>query len=349
MSNSYIQYKNHGFWFRSDAVRDWFLAMSKTIEDQPQKPDWLNQLGQSWWHDIATEPPGRFNVLIDDFIKTQEHADAILSIARRTLPNVEFCLPDISQAQKDGLPWTTKFGEWFILLITQPNHWDPQSDDASIVCINMPFATKQAYRSLLLKALTHMIPPGDFRQVPDINPQEIAGQLSLLEQLARANLNNFWDFHDGVFWDCQARYAHAHPDWQLVSYRRWFDAFLASPEPTIGPASKLDWSQWPREPMQPQPLSSTAKRAYRILLQDALAVIHQTTSAPTTWRTWFWPRGSTQIRMAGDLAQWVQTLAQASANDFTGFDEEEFWRPYSQMSLYFPAIRAFRINFERSF
>lgn len=85
------------------------------------------------------------------------------------------------------------------------------------------------------------------------------------------------------------------------------------------------------------------KAAYRQLLYVAMLGIRAScplgseSHNPLEWR-----RQYRRSRVVGALADWLHNVAQFSALDFAGFDEQWFWKEHADLCRRFPAERLVR-------
>ncbi|WP_431475564.1 hypothetical protein [Massilia eburnea] len=82
------------------------------------------------------------------------------------------------------------------------------------------------------------------------------------------------------------------------------------------------------------------KYAYRYLIyQGTLAIRPIAFVGSEWWQRWnlvYWRRKRTQIRSAGQVANWLHNAALFSAIDFDGFDEDVFWSELDALKSAFP-------------
>lgn len=97
-------------------------------------------------------------------------------------------------------------------------------------------------------------------------------------------------------------------------------------------------------------MDENRKRAYRLMLYLAMLYIRPIQhylDFDLTWFTGFsWRKRKRYIRIQGAVANWLHNLAQFSALDFNGFDEDEFWQDYDRLKRAHPCLPDYRDRFE---
>ena len=79
-------------------------------------------------------------------------------------------------------------------------------------------------------------------------------------------------------------------------------------------------------------MDEARKKAYRLLLYHAMLDIGPIQWLPRSWNPFRWRRQLRLHQRAGEIADWLHNLAQFSALDFEGFDEDWFWREFRQFN-----------------
>jgi len=80
-------------------------------------------------------------------------------------------------------------------------------------------------------------------------------------------------------------------------------------------------------------MDEARKKAYRFLLYHAMLDIRPIQWLPRSWNPFRWRR---LHQKAGVIADWLHNLAQFSALEFEGFDEDWFWREFRQFNERYP-------------
>jgi hypothetical protein len=80
-------------------------------------------------------------------------------------------------------------------------------------------------------------------------------------------------------------------------------------------------------------MDDARKKAYRYLLYHAMLDIRLIQWLPRSWNPFRWRHS---YQRAGVIADWLHNLAQFSALDFEGFDEDWFWREFRQFNERYP-------------
>ena len=77
------------------------------------------------------------------------------------------------------------------------------------------------------------------------------------------------------------------------------------------------------------------KRAYRSLLYWAMLEIQPIEWGSPRWiqrvNPFHWIERSSHLKSAGAVADWLHNLANYSACEFEGFDEDWFWKEHAEM------------------
>lgn len=95
------------------------------------------------------------------------------------------------------------------------------------------------------------------------------------------------------------------------------------------------------------------KCAYRWLIYHAMLNIRPLGWTKIGWRQRLNPKAwleySQQVKLAGEVADWLHNLALFSAFDFANFDEEWFWRSFQLLSDRNPNVNfhLYRDEFDR--
>ncbi len=84
MGNSYVEYKEHGFWSRDRYISEWISLIVAEMEPMKSEERWLQPVIEHWQIQIEVDG-GCMSLRLDEFVNDDTKREMIILLAEKAL------------------------------------------------------------------------------------------------------------------------------------------------------------------------------------------------------------------------------------------------------------------------
>jgi hypothetical protein len=117
MPQSYLYFKDNGFWATDAFLRDWLRLVILQLDQDKESPEWAKEMRGELYPQATTHFHGCMDCELDKFMVDDSRKDYLLACSTLALKELEAGLPQLSSYAKEADPLLSQFS-------VLPNHID---------------------------------------------------------------------------------------------------------------------------------------------------------------------------------------------------------------------------------
>src|SRR4029077_7533482 len=109
MPQSYVYFKDNGFWATDAFLRDWLRLVILQLDQDKEPPQWAKEMRGYLYDQATTHMHGCMDCHLDKFMISDARKDYLLACSKRALDDIEAGLPQVASYAKEADPVLLQF------------------------------------------------------------------------------------------------------------------------------------------------------------------------------------------------------------------------------------------------
>ena len=109
MPQSYVYFKDNGFWATDAFLRDWLRLVILQLDQDKEPPEWAKEMRGDLYDQATTHMHGCMDCHLDKFMICDARKDYLLACSKHALGDIEAGLPQVASYSKEADPLLLQF------------------------------------------------------------------------------------------------------------------------------------------------------------------------------------------------------------------------------------------------